>query len=216
MYSNIPENLWKTRDIWEGGPSKNHDMSRGGRGVKKWPKKGHVVCVRPLNNGILTCETHFLLRAVRNYLALRRWESGFNERLRSKLNKEKVMRNRRKVADSWNHQVAAHVSGWHAWKTMRRFSDIHLRYSLLKLVIVTWWHLYRQYYYKRLRNRWARLEGDKTIIWHAAIRNWREHFRRDPWIAGSAPDGTAFPQTDTNTLVERSPRCVVARMQKWG
>jgi len=50
VYSNIPENLQKTRDIWggRGGPSKNHDMSRGGRGVKKWPKKGHVVCVRPL------------------------------------------------------------------------------------------------------------------------------------------------------------------------
>jgi len=30
---NIPENLRKTRDIWgEGGPSKNHDMSRRGEG----------------------------------------------------------------------------------------------------------------------------------------------------------------------------------------
>jgi len=51
VYSNIPENLRKTRDIWGGGGSLEEPryVYEGG-GVKKWPNKGHVVCVRPLRN----------------------------------------------------------------------------------------------------------------------------------------------------------------------
>jgi len=49
VYSNIPENLQKTRDIWgEGGSLEEPRYVTRGRGVEKWPKKGHVVCVRPL------------------------------------------------------------------------------------------------------------------------------------------------------------------------